>query len=326
MNFRKLLISCTAAGGMLMLILDSKTALSGAAEGIGLCLKTVVPSLFPFLFLSSILTGSLWGVNYAPFRFLAEKIGIPNGAESILIVSLLGGYPAGAQIVSRAYQDSLLTKQDAEHLLMFCSNAGPAFLFGITAIHFPSLKQVWILWLIQIISSLLTGYLYANGSQNKVFLPDQTINFTAILIQTVKTMGILCGWILLFRILTVFLERWILWIFPIEIQVFIAGFLEISNGCCMLSNISSMNLRFVFCTLFLTLGGLCVTLQTVSVIGSLPLKPYIHGKIVQTVIGFFLGLLYLAAGVTIFGIVAFVLLLSFGLVKKRSSISIVSGV
>ena len=38
----------TGAAGMLVLILDAKTALAGAKEGIQLCLYTVIPSLFPF--------------------------------------------------------------------------------------------------------------------------------------------------------------------------------------------------------------------------------------------------------------------------------------
>ena len=35
--------------GMIVLILDSKTALSGCREGVTLCLNVVIPSLFPFL-------------------------------------------------------------------------------------------------------------------------------------------------------------------------------------------------------------------------------------------------------------------------------------
>ena len=52
-------LACTAAAlGMLVLILDSKTALAGAREGIDLCIRTVIPSLFPFfLFFVYIIIG-----------------------------------------------------------------------------------------------------------------------------------------------------------------------------------------------------------------------------------------------------------------------------
>lgn len=34
--------------GMLLLVLDSKTALLGAKEGVMLCLSSVIPALLPF--------------------------------------------------------------------------------------------------------------------------------------------------------------------------------------------------------------------------------------------------------------------------------------
>ena len=52
MEKRKWIVSLAAAAGILVLILDSRTALAGAAQGLSLCLKTVIPSLFPFIFLS----------------------------------------------------------------------------------------------------------------------------------------------------------------------------------------------------------------------------------------------------------------------------------
>ena len=48
---------------MVILILDSKTSLAGVAEGIDLCLKVVIPSLFPFLILSTVLTESTSGMS-----------------------------------------------------------------------------------------------------------------------------------------------------------------------------------------------------------------------------------------------------------------------
>ena len=46
-----------AGAAMLMLILDGRTALTGAAEGIDLCIRTVIPALFPFFVLSPLLMG-----------------------------------------------------------------------------------------------------------------------------------------------------------------------------------------------------------------------------------------------------------------------------
>ena len=46
--------------GMLAMILDSRTALQGASQGVELCLTAVIPSLLPFLCLSMALTQRLF--------------------------------------------------------------------------------------------------------------------------------------------------------------------------------------------------------------------------------------------------------------------------
>ena len=78
---------------MLALILDGRTAIDGARQGIELCLRTVIPSLFPFFVLSILLTSSLLGGSLAVLRPLGRLFGMPDGAESLLIPAFLGGYP-----------------------------------------------------------------------------------------------------------------------------------------------------------------------------------------------------------------------------------------
>ena len=91
-----------AAIGISLLILDSKTALAGAQSGVELCIRTVIPSLFPFFLFSILLTTSLMGRRIRILRPLCRLCRIPEGAESILIAGCLGGYPVGAQCVSQA--------------------------------------------------------------------------------------------------------------------------------------------------------------------------------------------------------------------------------
>ena len=47
--------------GLLVLILDAKAALIGARDGVNLCIYTVVPSLFPFLVLSVLISSNTGG-------------------------------------------------------------------------------------------------------------------------------------------------------------------------------------------------------------------------------------------------------------------------
>ncbi|MGM9589996.1 MAG: hypothetical protein ACI3V0_07485 [Faecousia sp.] len=286
------------AVGMLVLILDGETALQGATAGIDLCLRTVIPSLFPFLFLCAMLTDSLWGSSFRWLRPIARRLGIPSGAESLLIAALLGGYPAGAQQIGQACREGKLTKEDGAHLLTFCSNAGPAFLFGITATSFSSLSWVWALWLIQILAAMVTGRLGASGRTSHAAMTGKARSISQLLLQTTKTMGLLCGWILLFQILLAFLNRWFFWSVPETVQVILAGLLELSSGCCALERISEEHIRFLVCSGILSFGGLCVAMQTAAVIGDLPMGPYLRGKVIQTGLSLVFAAVFLGFGWT----------------------------
>lgn len=281
---------------MAVLILDGRTALEGAAAGVELCIRTVIPSLFPFLFFCGILTNSLWGGHFPVLRPLSKRLGIPDGADSLLIAAILGGYPAGAQAVGEAYGAGRLDKETAEHLLTFCSNAGPAFLFGMTAMQFEEKSTPWALWIILLLSAYFAGITHKKPPVRRTTLPCRSVSIPQSLWSTVRTMGLICGWIVLFRILISFPDRWALQFLPVEVQVLTAGILELSNGCCVLGAIADPSMRFLICAALLTFGGLCVTMQTASVIGDLSLKSYLRGKGIQTAASVVLSLAYLTFG------------------------------
>ena len=74
MKRQNLLSICGAAIGMLVLIFDGKTAISGAIDGIELSLYVLIPSLFPFFLLTMLLTGALSGQALPRFMPLARDI------------------------------------------------------------------------------------------------------------------------------------------------------------------------------------------------------------------------------------------------------------
>lgn len=327
---RKLRTSIPAAFGLLVLILDTRTALTGAADGLNLCLRTVIPSLFPFFVLSILLTSALTGESIPLFRPLGRLCNLPKGAESILLVGMLGGYPAGAQSAAQAYTSGALSKRAAQRMLAFCNLVGPAFLFGIVATKFENPSTAWMLWGIQLLSAILVAMLLPVGvRESAVLTATAPLTLPEALNRSLRIMATVCGWIILFRILIAFLGRWLLWLLPIPAQVTILGILELSNGCCALDQISSDGLRFLIATGMLSFGGLCVTLQTASVAQGLNLKTYISGKLLQVLISLFLAILFLANAIPL--LIAFPVIL--GLIvkilhkkQKRYSISKLVGV
>lgn len=267
---------------MLILILESKTALAGARMGLDLCLNSVIPALFPFLILSVSLTHAFYGVPLPILRPLGKLFRIPQGTECILICAFLGGYPVGAQSIGSAYSSGYLERNQAQRMLAFCNNAGPAFLFGMAGPMFPSAWMIWTLWAIHIISAFLVSVILAPGEIKKAHIPQNAISLSHAMILSIKAMTQVCGWVILFRVFLAFLSRWALWIFPVWVQVAVTGLLELSNGILALHYIDDIALRFIICSCILSCGGLCVIMQTKSVINTLSLNTYLLGKGLQT--------------------------------------------
>ena len=272
-----------AAAGMLLLILDARTGFQGAAEGIRLCISSVIPSLFPFFVLSMVLTGAIAGSIWRGLRPLGRLCGLPKGAESLLVVGLMGGYPVGAQSIAQAYRAGSLNEQDARRMLGFCSNAGPAFVFGILGSMFSTPWAAWLLWIIHILSAIAVGIILPGRSSRTAVPPaGQTLSLPEAVERSLKIMAGVCGWVVLFRMILAILNRWMLWMLPQNAQIAAAGLLELTNGCFRLPSIEEQGLRFLLASGFLACGGICVTMQTLSVTGALGLGQYIPGKLLQT--------------------------------------------
>lgn len=281
--------ACIAGVCFLILILDAKTALQGALDGVGLCLQALIPSLFPFFILSMLLTSSLMGQRIPFLAPIGRLCGMPKDSESLLIVGLLGGYPVGAQAVTQSFESGQLSKEDARRLLGFCNNAGPAFLFGIVASRFSSMTEVWTLWAIHILSALITGLSLPGRSKNFTVLKQKKpLTLSKALERSIKVMAQVCGWVVLFRIVIAFFSRWFLWLFPGWVQTLLIGLTELANGCYELANIDIDGLRFVIASGILSLGGLCVAMQTLSVTGNLGTGLYFPGKAIQSLVSLIL--------------------------------------
>lgn len=272
------------ATALAILILDGRTALQGAQEGIDLCLKTLIPTLFPFFFLSNTLSSSLTGRNIPILRPMGRLCKIPKGAESIFLIGLLGGYPMGAQCISGAYEAGCLTSKDARRMLAFCNNCGPAFLFGISGALFSNPTVPWILFGIHFASALLVGVILPGEPSCCNYVNRPKFSPVIILRQAIRSMAVVCGWVVLFKVLLAFLSRWILWLFPTEVQVGIMGILELSNGCIGLHAIESLDVQLILCAGLLGFGGLCVTMQTWFAAGKVEKGLYFPGKLLQTAI------------------------------------------
>lgn len=273
---------CIAAIGMAMLILEGKIALDGAYDGIQLCLKTVIPSLFPFLILSLLLNSALYGISSPFLGWIGKAFRVPRSCSAILIPAFLGGYPVGAQSVCTLYEEKLISKRTAERMLCFCNQAGPAFLFGMVGTAFSQRYTVWILWIIQLAGALFSAQILNITDSSQPMKQRTVMSLSEALKNAISILSQICGWIVLFRILLAFCRYWFLSELPVWAQVLFSGLLELSNGCCMLSQIPEESTRFLIASILLSLGGFCIWMQTASVTNGLDMGYFLLGKMLQT--------------------------------------------
>ena len=281
MRVKNLARSIIIVGTMLVLILNSSACIAGCSKGIELCIKSVIPALFPFLILSPLFTSSMC---FKLPHWLHEALKIPDGGDNLWITGCLGGYPVGAQCIAQAAESGQISKHDARRLMAFCCNCGPGFVFGICSSFFYEKWVAWALWLCQIAGSAVIGFLISGNHDRADLSPAPKMSFMDAFRNALNAMAQICGWVILFRCLIEFIQDFGLEPQSIPIRVIFIGMLELTNGCFALPMIHNEALRFLVCEALLCLGGLCVAMQTASVARKIPLGFYLLGKIGHSII------------------------------------------
>lgn len=282
-----------AISAMLALILDSANAIQAAAEAIEVCLRTAVPTLFPFFVLSAYL------VPYAVhlrLPLLGKLLGIPDGWESIFLLGCVGGYPVGAQCVAQGYSSGKLEEYQAKRMLGFCTNCGPSFLFGIVGAAFEDAVTPLVIMLIGIGSAMLVGAFWPASNSLGGCEPDNPkIPLPQAVQQAIRSMASVCAWVILGKILLAFLQKCGLAYLPSQIGMFLSGLLELTNGCLALGSYTNEDLRLVIACAITSFGGLCVAMQVASLCNRVGLDwgCYLPQKAFQSGIAAAMAVLYL---------------------------------
>ena len=101
---------------------------AACAEGIALWAQCVLPSLFPFMIVCSVLvaTGAADGLS-RPLERACGAIKLPPCAAICLILGATSGYPAGARTIAELYGQGATDTCGAKKLACICTACGPVF-------------------------------------------------------------------------------------------------------------------------------------------------------------------------------------------------------
>lgn len=200
-------------------LLTDTSVRSSVTAALSLCARSVIPALFPFMVVSSLLIAlGLGELLSAPLGGLMALYGIGGAGASALVLGLIGGYPTGGRTAAALYREGLVTRDEAERLLAFCNNANPAFLITVLGVGvFGSFRAGLWLWLIHIAAALLTGLVTArphrdlprSAPQNRAAF--RTAGFASAFVSSVQSaLGSIlsvCAFVVVFSILSLPIRR-----------------------------------------------------------------------------------------------------------------------
>ena len=144
------------------LLLLPEVSAQAARDAMLLCAQTLIPSLFPFFVLSSLLiacgASELLSALLSPL--MRPLFGLSGTGAAALALGLCGGYPVGARTAAELVENGALSRDEGERLLAFCNNAGPGFLLGVCGAGvFSSSRAGAALYLIHVAAALCAGLL-----------------------------------------------------------------------------------------------------------------------------------------------------------------------
>lgn len=123
------LTAITVAG---LLLAYPQAVSTGISRGLSVCTTVIIPTLYPFMLLAGWLADS--PLCRQPPQWLCRitrgLFGLPGCCGPAILLSLVGGYPAGALAIARLQQQGLLDKSQVQRMTAYCVGGGPGFVIS----------------------------------------------------------------------------------------------------------------------------------------------------------------------------------------------------
>ena len=282
-------------------------AIAGAKDGLTLCFNVIVPSLFPFFVLSSLVVdlGLAAYLGRALEGLMRPLFRVSGSCAAAVALGFIGGYPVGARTALQLFQQGLCTKTEAERLLSFCNNSGPAFILGVVGAGvFGDSRVGLLLYLTHALASLIVGLLFRfyggqdarQSSRSSRAKPIQAVTvpaaFTGAVTRSLQSTLNICAFVVFFSVVLQLLSFFGVFAALAELlalagfesewaQRLVAGLLELSSGVSSLRGGTHLAGRVSMAAFMLGWAGLSVHCQVLSFLvdSGLSAKTYLAGKL-----------------------------------------------
>lgn len=258
-----------AAAGTWLLLRYPEAVHNGINRGLSVCGTVILPTLFPFMLLAGWLAES--SLCRHPGRWMQaisrRLFGLPGCCAPAILLSLVGGYPAGMVAVSRLYRQGQITREELGRMTAFCVCGGPGFTVSTVGVGLLGSAQAgWLLYAAQAATAAGSGAWLGRGHRTAPTLPVSVPprrRFAHTVADTCQALLSMCGFVTAAAmVLSVSegvgvsrslaaLTGWS----ATGISAATAGILEVSCGCIAVAGMPAAPLWLSLC---LSWGGLSV--------------------------------------------------------------------
>jgi sporulation integral membrane protein YlbJ len=319
LHFRGLFLFIILALTIFM-ILEPRESFQAAAAGFKLWYAVLVPALLPFFIVAELLISS--GFTHYMGRILEPVMRplfhLPGCSSLVMVMGFTSGFPMGAVLSRRLYEEKLLTPDEAERLATFTNNSSPLFIIGAVGVGmFGNPHLGYILALSHYLSNLLVGLIWSIKS-SFVPVPHSTFlslekaspprfNPGSLLGESIKNslnnLLAIAGFIVFFSVLTRMTVVTGIMDMIADIFQFMLGFchlphgvalgmgmglFEITLGCQTVSQVPQGEILFKLLAIsaILAFSGFSIIAQVLSILAGTPVRPrlYLLSRLLQVIL------------------------------------------
>ena len=291
--------------------------MKATGRGLALFATSVLPSMFPFLFLNTMLsnTKAIPFINKAFEKPVNKIFGVVKEGAFVLISALICGYPVGAVTTARLYENGDISRDDVRSFLPFTSLAGPVFILSTVSGIFGDKNVGLVVLLSHYVGTFINGLLWRFVShtrarkRNHIENGPVALNTSSILSADIATHNLLGeavtssalsmltvgGYIVLFGLVVDTFALLPFWgNLPAILRVVFTFPVEMTRGVVEASTLASLPLAVGFATMSVTFGGVSVLAQQYHFLSRCNCGVFdlILPKISQGILGFFSALIF----------------------------------
>ena len=291
--------------------------MKATGRGLALFASNVLPAMFPFLFLNTMLsnTKAIPFINKAFEKPVNKIFGVVKEGAFVLISALICGYPVGAVTTARLYENGDITSEDVRSFLPFTSLAGPVFILSTVSSAFEDKNVGLVVLLSHYVGTLINGLVWRVIFRARARKHNNTkrqcvcLNPSSILSADFATNNLLGeavtssalsmltvgGYIVLFGLVVDTFALLPFWgDLPAILRVVFTFPVEMTRGVVEASTLTSLPLAVGFATLSVTFGGVSVLAQQYHFLSRCNCGVFdlILPKISQGILGFFSALIF----------------------------------